>query len=685
MKRFAILLLLLSAALAIGKQKPVSAANEPYYEFVPNHVLVAFQPNTSHSVIDQLVAQSGGKIGSYSELLDFYRVEISGDVKTGVEFFRAQSAVKWANYNYIAKMQYVPNDEYYEYQWHLPIIGLEQAWDITRGDPSVVVAVLDQGYQFDHEDWTGIPTVHPRDCISNDNNPSEPNLEDSHGMHTAGTIFARTNNTTGVAGIAPLCTLMPVRVLDNTGSGSSEAIANGFAWAAQNGADVVNASLGFPNEENLPPQDPGQPLSGAVQQCADAGVIMAVSSGNDNADYVSYPAAYPPCIAVGATAYNNARAPYSNKGTELDVTAPGGNTDEDLNGDTYIDGVLSTLRTAQSGDYYGFWQGTSMAAPHVAGLAALILSNGCPANQVRNAIQSTCVDLGSAGWDTQFGYGRINASAAVQYDCQGGGGNEIVLFSGPMESNEEGWTVTEEGANGVGWRFLDFGAPDCGSDAHSGANALWHDDEESVGLLDDWLYTPEITIPVNATEVTLTFWERNCYVNQTYYDLHAVYYSTDGNDFTQIVEMDDQADDWEQVTIDASTLAGEDVYFAWRYRGDYATEWFLDDVLVTANIGTDVSPHADATIPERFALGTPYPNPFNSTVQIPFELAVPQQLSLSIYNVLGQRVATLVSNEKFEAGAHRLMWNGDAAASGVYLVQLESGDKLDTRKILLVK
>ncbi|MBL0061516.1 MAG: S8 family peptidase [bacterium] len=643
-----------------------------------------FSKAIPQSKIDEIITHSGGKVGSYSELLDFYRVEVSTSTREGVEFFRAQDEVMWANYNYIAQAHYVPNDQYYSYQWHYPLIGMEQAWDISRGDPSVVVAVLDQGWQFDHEDFAGVARTNPRDFISNDNNPEEPNLQDSHGMHTAGTIFAATNNGTGVAGVAPLCTLMPVRVLDNAGSGSIEAIANGFAWAAQQGADVVNASLGFGNPNNTPPIDPGQPLTGAVQQCAAANVVMAVSSGNDNADYVSYPAAYTACIAVGATALQDAIAPYSNKGSELDVTAPGGNTDQDLNQDGYVDGVLSTVRNGD-GDAYVFWQGTSMAAPHVAGLAALILAHGCPPNRVRDALQETAVDLGTPGWDVVFGYGRINALAALQYNCQGGGGGETVLFDGPMENSSEGWTVEEDGQNGVGWRFLDFGAPDCGATPHGGQNGLWHDDEQGVGLLDDWLYTPQITIPANATAVSLTFWQHNCYVTPQYYDLHAVYYSTDGNNFTQIVELDDAAQSWEQVVIDATALAGSNAYFAWRYRGDYATEWFLDDVQVTATTSSDAAPRSDYTIPAEFTLGNPFPNPFNNVVQIPFEVSQSRELSLSIYNVMGQKIATLVNNEKLEAGAHRVTWQADQVASGVYLIQLTNGSRALTQKILLVK
>jgi subtilisin family serine protease len=683
MTRWIIFVVAIATAFAFAKQKPLTNTGEPYYEYVPKHVLVAFSKAVPKAKIDELITRSGGSVGAYSDLLDFYRVEMPTTTEEGLRFFRAQDEVMWANYNYIAKAMYVPNDEFYQYQWHYPLIGMEQAWDITRGDPSVVVAVLDQGFQFDHVDWGSVARVNPRDFISNDNNPEEPNLEDSHGMHTAGTIFANTNNSTGVAGIAPLCTLMPVRVLDNEGSGSIEAIANGFAWAAQNGAEVVNASLGFGNPDNLPPQDPGQPLTGAVQQCAAANVVMAVSSGNDNADYVSYPAAYTPCIAVGATAINNAIAPYSNKGTALDISAPGGNTDQDLNSDGYIDGVLSTVRNAANGDYYTFWQGTSMAAPHVAGIAALVIAHGCPPAQVRNALQETALDLGAPGWDVVFGHGRVNALAALQYNCQGGGG-ETTLFSGPMENNTEGWTVDEDGNDGVGWRFLDFGTADCGNEAHGGQNGIWHDDEDGVGLLDDWLYTPEITIPSSASQVTLSFWQRNCWV-ANYYNMHAVYYSTNGNDFTLIGELEEAAESWEQISIDASALAGENVYFGWRYRGDFATEWFLDDVLVTAMIGTDATQDPQYVIPAEFTLDSPYPNPFNSTVRIPFEVNVERPLTLSIYNVTGQKIATLVDHEALAVGAHQVMWTADGVASGVYLVRLTNGSRALTQKILLVK
>lgn len=407
-----VVLLGLTPAFAT-KSLPLLKTGEPFYEFVPGQVLVKFAPTATAADIAGLVTQVDGELAYHSELLDFYRIDLSSaDVGEVINFFRGQNDVLWANFNYVAHAAYTPNDTYYGYQWHYPRINLPNAWDITLGSASVVVAVADMGFYFDHEDWAGVQTVHPYDFVGGDTDPSTT-VDDSHGAHVAGTIIAATNNSVGVAGVAPLCTLMPIRVLDDQGSGSTQTIADGIAWAGTHGAEVLNLSLGYP--VSGPPQDPGPPLSTAVASAAAAGVVICAASHNQAQPYVAYPAAYEECIAVGSTGYDDALAPYSNYGSALDVVAPGGNTDQDLNGDGYADGVLSTVRSAQNGDYYVFWQGTSMASPHVAGVAGLLVSNGLATSQVRDALQQTAVDLGSPGWDQTFGHGRIDAHAALQW------------------------------------------------------------------------------------------------------------------------------------------------------------------------------------------------------------------------------------------------------------------------------
>lgn len=411
---------------------------------------------------------------------------------------------------------------------------------------------------------------------------------------------------------------------------------------------------------------------------------MCVSSGNDGADYVSYPAAYDVCIAVGSTAYNDAIAPYSNRGTALDVTAPGGNTDEDLNSDGYVDGVLSTLRNQANGDYYAFWQGTSMAAPHVSGVAALLISNGLAANQVRTALQTTALDLGAPGWDATFGHGRINAFAALQY--HGGGGGETTIYEETFDGDAPGWNNDEQGANGMGWNFLNDLSPDpdCDDNAQSG-DAVWHDDENGVGHQDDYLTSPVINIPAGMTSMSMSFYQRNCYV-ENFYEYHGLLYKIDGAaNWTELTQFDQIVEVWDQVIVGiGDDVAGHTLQVAFRYQGTYATEWFIDEFRISGSTGSAIGDKPKIGL-NSFELGSPYPNPFNGSVQIPFELSHEASVTLSIYNLLGQRVATLLDNQKLQAGSQKLLWNAANEPSGLYLARLESGDLTQTAKLLYIK
>jgi serine protease len=407
---FSLAAVLFAAAAFAGS---LLSDGEPFYEFERGEVLVKFSGKLSSWDISRLCEEIVAAPFEHSDELDFYRVRLPEkmDESRAVEFFRARSEVEWANFNYIAHACYTPNDTYYPLQWDLPRMNLPQAWDLTRGTASVVVAVCDMGYQFDHADWAGVNIVSPHDFIQNDDDP-EVALYDSHGEHVAGTIIAATNNNLGVAGIAPLCSLMPIRVLNDSGNGNMSQIASGISWATGHGARVLNLSLAI--RVTGPPQDPGPPLSTAITAAANANIVICAATGNDYQSYVAYPAAYNPCIAIGATGYDDAIAPYSNRGSAIDIVAPGGNLDQDMNHDGHEDGILSTLRDA-TGDVYGFWEGTSMAAPHVSGLVALMLSYGFPSSQVRTALQQTALDLGTSGWDNTYGYGRVNAYAALRW------------------------------------------------------------------------------------------------------------------------------------------------------------------------------------------------------------------------------------------------------------------------------
>lgn len=345
-----------------------------------------------------------------------------GQVKSKVVEYKGRPDVVYAEPNYYAQAFFVPNDPLYRYQWNLDNpandgIGMEEAWSLSTG-ANVVVAVLDTGIAYENfgeyvvaPDLAGTSFLAGYDFINNDTHANDDN---SHGTHVAGTIAQRTNNTLGVAGVAYNATLMPVKVLDKSGSGTYAAIANGIRWAANNGAKVINMSLGGAVSSS--------DLLDAVRYAYGKGVTIVAAAGNDGLGTVSYPAAYEEVIAVGATRYDRTLAPYSNYGTAIDVVAPGGDTSVNQNGDAYADGVLQntfspTTKIPTSFGYY-FFQGTSMAAPHVSGIAALLIARGVATTPaaVKQVLQSTAHDLGTAGWDSRYGAGLVSASRALGWE-----------------------------------------------------------------------------------------------------------------------------------------------------------------------------------------------------------------------------------------------------------------------------
>lgn len=255
-------------------------------------------------------------------------------------------------------------------------------------------------------DLAGTSFVAGYDYINND---THANDDEGHGTHVAGTIAQTTNNNLGVAGVAFNTTLMPVKVLDAAGSGSYQQVADGIYYATDNGAKVISMSLGGSSHSTV--------LENAVAYAYNNGVIVIAACGNSNVSSCDYPAAYNSyVIAVGATQYNEIKAPYSNYGSSLDIVAPGGNTGVNQNGDGYADGVLQNTFGDTPVDFaYWFYQGTSMATPHVSGVAALILGlrPSFTPDQVRNTLQSTAEDKGSAGWDSTYGWGIVDAQAAL--------------------------------------------------------------------------------------------------------------------------------------------------------------------------------------------------------------------------------------------------------------------------------
>jgi serine protease len=352
--------------------------------------------------------------------------------------------VETATPNYLHKPLFVPNDPLYLFQWHYPQLNLPQAWDLTTGTDAIV-AVVDTGVVLSHPDLQG-QLVAGYDFISSPANAldgdgfdpdptdvgdkSNPDGSSSfHGTHVTGTVVAATNNSIGVAGVAFGAKVMPLRAIGRFG-GTLYDIEQAVRYAAglpndsgkvpPRRADVINLSLGstFSSASE----------QATFEQARAAGVVIVAAAGNSRSSTPFYPAAYPGVIAVSAVTINKALASYSNFGSWIDVAAPGGGTATDLNGDGKPDGVLSTVATDTGGTLvndYVIWQGTSMAAPHVAGVVALMkaLAPNLTPQEFDNLLASGVLteDLGTVGRDDSFGYGLLNAYKAVIAAANTGG------------------------------------------------------------------------------------------------------------------------------------------------------------------------------------------------------------------------------------------------------------------------
>jgi serine protease len=372
-----------------------------------------------------------------------HQIRDGDSVRKTIAELRDDPGVEYAVPNHIARASqtsFTPNDPGFRRQWNLygaGGIGMPEAWPLAEslgapGGEGAVVAVLDSGVAYErYKRYRRAPDLRKKtfvrgyDFIDRDRHPNDVF---GHGTHVAGTIAQATNNGEGAAGIAYGAKIMPLRVLDSAGSGDSFAIAKAIRYAARRRADVINLSLEF--ELDVVPSEIPEILA-AIRFAYRRGSLIVAAAGNGFGRRVAYPARADQVIAVGATTRSGCRSDYSNGGPDLDLVAPGGGVDADPRSPQELDlcdpgsrsdWIFQETFTGKSVRKFGMprgYEGTSMAAPHVSAIAALVIASGKlgvnpSPDAVQNHIQATARDMGRPGFDGRYGHGLADAARALR-------------------------------------------------------------------------------------------------------------------------------------------------------------------------------------------------------------------------------------------------------------------------------
>ena len=378
------LLVSVTSGLAMGQAPDKAQAH------APDQILVKFQPGTPEEAKADVHQRHGGRVVDTISGIDVQVVRIpENKVKEKVAAYRGEANVQFAEPDFIAEAIFIPNDPYFGKQWGMVKIQAPEAWDITQGSSAVKIAICDTGIDQNHEDLAA-------KIVANKNFTLSRTVDDKygHGTHVAGIAAAITNNGKGVVGVGFNSSLVNIKVLGDTGTGYYSWVANGIIWAADNGASIINLSLGGTSASDT--------LKSAVDYAWGKGSVLVAAAGNDNTDVPLYPAYYENCIAVAATDQNDVKATFSNYGAWVDIAAPGVDIFSTMPNHKNRIGILN----------YGSLSGTSMSTPYVAGVAALVFAAkpGWTNAEVRTQIQASVDSI--TGFTTAIG--RVNAYKAVQ-------------------------------------------------------------------------------------------------------------------------------------------------------------------------------------------------------------------------------------------------------------------------------
>jgi serine protease len=439
-------LAILVVGLAVGSPVPA----QQVVEMVPRgplprsagyregEVIVAFRRAVERREMERML-RAGGAVaarpGRSAPRLVLASLAPGVTVPQAVAWFEAMDEVDYAEPNGLVRKSqttFNPNDEFFEFQWNMELLDARRTWAIQKGRSAVAVAVLDTGVAYEDyrdprdgrvygraPDWGNVTFLPGWDAVNED---AHPNDDEYHGTHVASTIAEGTDNSLGLAGLAFDCAIMPVKVLDEVGTGTFFDVAEGIDYAAnyteggENLVKVINMSLGTDGFSET--------VRRSIDEAYRKGIVLVAAAGNTGTPGVDFPASLSNVIAAGAVDARGERASYSSRGPELDLMAPGGDCDRDDDRDSVPDCVFQQMPDPDFVDvgiydrfcYCGL-DGTSMAAPHIAAAAALLISQGITdPDAVRAALEQTATKVGGApasDRDDSVGYGLIQPAPAL--------------------------------------------------------------------------------------------------------------------------------------------------------------------------------------------------------------------------------------------------------------------------------
>lgn len=596
---------------------------------------------------------------SDSEMKKYYRLKFESTLvpDSVAEAFNNQPEVAQAWVLESGKFNSTPNDTYYGLQWALDNIQAEDAWDIESGDSTIIIAIIDSGFDLGHPDSTE-DTPHP-DLLDNlwngnglygyrvQDNEELPRDELGHGTHVAGIAGAITNNGTGVSGLAgggfnseDGVTIMIVKFDENNVKDEGDAAA-GIEWAADNGADIINMSFSFQKTYQWCYYNPesGCPyivLQEAINYANSLGCVLVASVTNSNTQYddnlceMPYPAGFNSVIAVTSVDSNDVKAPSADYAEWVDVSAPGGFGGSAVDTDDIYSTTARYFTTYESfvpgwTRTYGYFSGCSMATPYVSGLAGLILSLAPDADHemVRSIIKATADDIDqlNPSYSGELGSGRINAYEA------------LALIS----------TVPSAPGGLIVVNFRETGEY---------PNLIWSESDIDV-------------ISYNV-------------------------YSSQSSAGPYILRANVEDNEWTDVSYEIQR-GGNPIYY--RVKAKDVLDQFsaysnTASVFAYAAKQAHNAPQDGSLTPDEFSIGC-YPNPFNPTTTIRYGLPEMSDVNLVIYDIRGIVVRSWQVADQ-NAGWHDLTWGGTneygrPIYSGIYFTRLQSGSYTETIKVLYLK